>query len=67
MRAGHHLVDVDLFDVVAGDQLDDVVEDLEVLVGVLARGDLAQEPADDRERDDRRRESRERCGGCLRT
>ena len=46
----------DLLDVVTGDQIDHVVEDAEVLVGVLARGDLAQEAADNRERDDRCRD-----------
>ena len=46
-RARHHLVDVDLLDVVARDQAHHVVEDLEVLVGVLARHDLAEEAADD--------------------
>ena len=47
------LSDVGLLDVAVGDQVDHVVEDAQVRVGVLAGGDLAEEAADNRERNDR--------------
>jgi hypothetical protein len=59
----HHLVDIRLLDIVAGNQIDDIVEDAEVLIGVLTRGDLAQETADDRERDDRCRDPEDDAAG----
>ena len=44
--AQHDLVAVDLLDVLVGDQLDDFLVDLEMLVRVLAGGRLAEEPAE---------------------
>ena len=64
-RARHHLVDVDFLHVVVRDQVHDIVEDLEVLVGVLARHRLVQKPA---QRGRTRRsapKSTARCGGYL--
>jgi hypothetical protein len=52
----HHLVDVDLFDVVAEDQLHDIFEDAEVLVAVFTRDRLAHEAADDGKSNDRHRD-----------
>src|SRR6185369_13998740 len=46
-RAFHHLVDVDVLDVMTRYEADDIVEHLEVLVGVFASDDFTEQTADD--------------------
>ena len=51
-RAVHHLVDVDVFDVVVEDQRHHVFKGAQVLIAVLARDGVAHEATDDGEGDD---------------
>ena len=55
-RAAHRLLQVDFLDVVVDDVRDDIIEDPQVLIGVVLRHRLAQIAAHEREHDDRRRD-----------
>ena len=63
--AMHHLVDIDLLDILAADQRHHVLENSEVTVGVLARHGLAKKAPDHGEGDDRNRREKDDKTGPL--